>query len=375
MKKIVILILGLCFLCPLSVSAQDIQEETQEQLFEEFDMNEIEDLLKKIFPEEKIGFKDTVLKLINGETEFTFGLIKDMILDQFTYEFQSSKSSMVQMMMILLMAAIFRNFSSVFQNNQVSELSFYVLYMLLVTICIEGFRILMVSVETGIDNMLTFLELLGPIYFLAVAIATGSMTSVAFYNIILFTIYVVEMLILNIILPMIHIYMVVRILNDLSSEEMLSKMTDLLQTVIVWALRTLIAAIAGINTIQGLLSPAIDYVKRSILTRGGEAIPIIGNAVGGVTEIVLGTAVLIKNGIGLTGAIICLILCMGPIIQMAMVTLMYKMTAALAQPVSDKRMIGCVSSMADGATLLLRVVITSCALFLISIAVAAQTVS
>ncbi len=372
MKKIMILVLGLWLFFPLNVCAEEIQQETQEKIFDKFDMREIEALLDEVFPNEKIGFQETILGLIRGDVEFTLEQMADMIWDQFTYEFRSSKSSMVHIMVLLLMAAIFHNFSSVFQNSQVSELSFYVLYMLLVTICIEGFRLLMASVVAGIENMLSFLQLLGPVYFLAVTIATGSVTSIAFYNMILLTICVVEMLILNILLPLIQIYMIVRILNDLSSEDILSKLTDLIQTVIVWSLRTLLAAVFGINMIQGILSPAIDFVKRSILTKGGAALPVIGNAVEGVTEIVLGTAVLIKNGIGLAGAIVCIILCLSPVIQMAVIALMYKMAAALAEPISDKRMIGCVSSMADGAVLLLRVILTSCALFLISIALAAQ---
>ena len=43
---------------------------------------------------------------------------------------------------------------------------------------------------------------------------------------------------------------------------------------------------------------AMDTVKRSALTRGTEAIPGIGDAIGGVTEVIFASAVLVKNGIG-----------------------------------------------------------------------------
>jgi stage III sporulation protein AE len=167
--------------------------------------------------------------------------------------------------------------------------------------------------------------------------------------------------------------MVIQILNDLSTEEYLSKFGELLHTVIVWILRTMLGAVIGINLIQGLLAPAIDSVKRSILLRGGEAIPIIGDVIGGASEVVLGTTVLIKNGIGVAGAIICIAICMAPVVQMAVVTLMYKLTAALIQPISEKRIVGCVSSMADGSEILLRVIFTSGVLFLITIAMVANT--
>lgn len=375
MRKIVILILCVWIFCPVVVNANEIQMDTEKELFELFEFQEMDRLLEEIFPENKLDFKETILGLINGDVQFTFDLIKKMITDQFFYEFNSSKAGMIHILLIAFIAAIFHNFSSVFQNNQVSELSFYVLYMLLVTISLEGFRVLIDSVSCGIADMLDFLKLLGPIYFLAVAIATGSATSIAFYHLILFTIYIVEMLILNVILPIIQIYVIVRILNEITSEEILSKFAELLQTIIVWSLRTLLAAVFGINVIQGILNPAIDLVKRSILTGGGGSLPVIGNVVEGVTEIVLGTAVLIKNGIGLAGAIVCIGICISPVIQMTIISLMYKIMAALIQPVSDKRMVGCLSSMSDGASLLLRILVTSCTLFLISIAMVAATTS
>ena len=119
--------------------------------------------------------------------------------------------------------------------------------------------------------------------------------------------------------------------------------------------------------------PAIDSVKRSVIIKGGEAIPVIGDAIGGATELVLGTAVLIKNGIGVAGMVICLIICLTPIIQMAVTSLLYQMVAAFMQPISDKRMVNCVSGLADGAKLLLQIVFSSGVLFLITIAVVSAT--
>ena len=85
----------------------------------------------------------------------------------------------------------------------------------------------------------------------------------------------------------------------------------------------------------------------------------------------LGTAVLIKNGIGMAGAIICFALCLVPLIQVALIVLMYKVSAAVIQPVSDKRVIGCLESVAEGCHLLLRVVFTTGLLFLLTIVIVA----
>ena len=162
-------------------------------------------------------------------------------------------------------------------------------------------------------------------------------------NLVLLLIYLVELVILNFLIPFVQVYIVVKVMNNLSEEDYLSKFAELCETVIAWTLKTLLAGVTGVNIIQGLLSPAIDSLKRSVVGRSAEAIPVVGDAIGGVTEVMLGTAVLIKNGIGVAGALVCIGICLVPMIQMAVVTLLYKLIAAMIQPVSDKRIVGCIS--------------------------------
>lgn len=378
---IFIVILG-CFFSPRTVYATEIrdkdeqaelQKEVEETIWKEFEFSEIEDLLDDIFPEKKTDFQDLIKKMLSGQTEPSLQVIGEMISDQFFYEWKSSKAGMVHILLIVIVAAVFTNFSNVFQNKQISEISFYVLYLLLITIGLNSFRILIVSASENLERLIGFMKVLGPVYFLAVAFAAGSSTSILFYNLVLLLIYLVELVILNFLIPFVQVYIVVKVMNNLSEEDYLSKFAELCETVIAWTLKTLLAGVTGVNIIQGLLSPAIDSLKRSVVGRSAEAIPVVGDAIGGVTEVMLGTAVLIKNGIGVAGALVCIGICLVPIIQMAVVTLLYKLIAAMIQPVSDKRIVGCISSIADGSQMLLRIIFTTGVLFLLTIAVVTAT--
>lgn len=349
------------------------QEEVQDSLMNQFDFSEIDKMLDEIFPNEKLNFREVLSGLITGDLEFSFELIKQLIVDQFTYEMRNSRSGMIHILLLVIIAAIFTNFSSVFKTTQVAEISFSMLYMFLITICLNNFRILVDAASQNLERLLEFMRLLGPVYFLAVAFASGSSTSVTFYQLVLLLIFFVEILILNFLIPLTQIYLVIRILSEFSPEIHLTKFAELIETIVSWTLKTLLAGVVGLNVIQGLLSPAIDSVKRSLITKGSEAIPIIGDAIGGAAEVVLGTAVLIRNGIGVVGMIVCLVICLAPLIQMAVTALLYQLVAALIQPISDKRMVDCVSSMADGSKMLLRIVFTTGVLFLLTIAVVATT--
>ena len=349
------------------------QEEVQLSLLDKFEFSEIDDMLAEIFPNEKLNVREVLGSLITGDLELSFELIKQVIVDQFTYELRNSRSGIIHILLLVIVAAIFTNFSSVFKSTQVSEISFSMLYMLLITIVLNNFRILVDATSLNLERLLEFMKLLGPVYFFAVALATGSSTSVMFYQLTLLLIFFVEMLVLNFLIPVTQIYLMMRILSELSPQIHLTKFSELIETVVSWTLKTILAGVIGLHVIQGLLSPAIDAVKRSVLTKGTGAIPIIGDAISGTAEVVFGTAVLIQNGIGVIGMIVCLVICLAPLIQMAVTALLYQVIAALIQPISDKRMVETVSSIADGSKMLLRIVFTTGVLFLLTIAVVAAT--
>lgn len=379
MKRWKALILTIFLMFPVIANTAMAQETTQntqdvqDSLLNKFDFSEIDDMLAEIFPNEKLNVREVLGGLITGDLELSFDLVKQVIVDQFNYELRNSRSGMIHILLLVIVAAIFTNFSSVFKSTQVAEISFSMLYMFLITICLSNFRILVDAASMNLERLLEFMKLLGPVYFFAVAIASGSSTSVMFYQLVLLLIFFVEMLILNFLIPITQIYLMMRILSELSPQIHLTKFAELIETVVSWTLKTLLAGVIGLNVIQGLLSPAIDSVKRSLITKGTGAIPIIGDAISGTAEVVFGTAVLIRNGIGVVGMIVCLVICLAPLIQMAVTALLYQVIAALIQPISDKRMVDCVSSIADGSKMLLRIVFTTAILFLLTIAVVAAT--
>ena len=352
-----------------------IQQEVEDALLSEFDFDEIEDSLRRMFPREKISFSEVVSELMSGDIAGVGKIFVEYLSDQIFYEFRYNRENLVYMLLVALTAAVFTNFAGAFQNRQVSEISFYILYMLLITLCLTAFRIATQGLEEQLDSLLDFMRVLCPSYFLAVAFASGSVTSLFFYNVILFLIYAVEIVVVRFLLPVINVYIMVQVLGNLTGEDFLSEFAGLLQKIVSWILRTLLAGIIGINVVQGLLAPAVDTLRRSALTRTAEALPWVGNAVGGTAEVVLGTAVLIKNGIGMAGAIITVLICAVPVLRMLILAFLYRLAAALVQPVSDKRITGCISSVSEGYELLVRVIFTAGVLFLLTIAVVAASTS
>lgn len=371
------------WIVPLCVYAEEnaqdmpegIQSQTEQNMLEEFDFSEIDENLQQLFPEQRIRFRDVVETILSGNWDEMKQMLKGYLSDQFAYEFRNNKKNLVYMLILAIVAAVFTNFSNALKSKQASQISFYVLYMLLITLCLNTFRLAVSGVERRLELLTDFMHFFCPGYFLAVAFASGSGSALLFYQGILVLIYLVELVILKFLLPVVNVYIMVQVMNYMLGEDVLSELGELLKKAVLWSLKTLLGVVVGINVIQGLLTPAMDALKRSTLSKALEAIPGIGNTFGSMTDVVLGTTVLIKNGIGIAGAVLILLVCLAPVIQIVLLTFFYKLAAALVQPVSDKRITMCISSIGSGYELMLKILCTVMVLFLLTLAVVAASTS
>ena len=351
-----------------------ISDKTQNmELLESMDFTDIDRMMEDLFPQERMEFADAVRQIMMGNTDVGRDAIKEMLRERILGAWEVNRKSILYLILLAIVSAVFIGFSDIFQTRQVSQISFYMIYLLVMGICLASFQAASEWMANGVHTLTGFMKVLYPVYFAAVTVAKGSISSLAFYHLAIILIVVIEELLLHLIVPGIHMYVIIRVMNSLQSEDYLSKFAELLETAIGWGLKTLMGGMIGLNVIQGMLGPAIDTVQRSAVTRGMEMVPGVGDLLGGTAEVALGTAVLIKNSIGIVGMFLCLVLCLAPLLQLAVITLGYKLAAALVQPVSDKRIIECISGVGEGCKMLMNCIFVTGILFLVTVAIVTYT--
>ena len=343
------------------------------ELLESMDFTDVDRMMEELFPQETMGFADAVRQIMLGNTDAGREAVKEMLWERMLGAWEVNRKSILYLILLAIAAAVFIGFSDIFQTRQVSQISFYMIYLLVIGICLASFQAASEWMANGVHTLTGFMKVLYPVYFAAVTVAKGSVSSLAFYHLAIILIVVIEELLLHLIVPGIHMYVIIRVMNSLQSEDYLSKFAELLETAIGWGLKTLMGGMIGLNVIQGMLGPAIDTVKRSAVTRGMEMVPGVGDLLGGTAEVALGTAVLIKNSIGIVGMFLCLVLCLAPLLQLAVITLGYKLAAALVQPVSDKRITECIGGVGEGCRMLMNCIFVTGILFLVTVAIVTYT--
>ena len=345
------------------------QEKSQEALLKGLELGEMQETVNELLGEETFSVRQALEKILAGEEVSTPDFVLETVRG-FLYEhLLADREVLFQVVLLVILAALFANFTNVFSGSQAGEASFYIVYMLLLALLIHSFGELSAELSGSLEDLTAFMQALMPSYFLAVTAASGTATAMVFYEMVFGVIYLTQVLLLKAVIPGIQAYVIIELINYLHKEDFLSKLADLLKTILEWTMRTITAVVIGMELIQNMVSPALDSLKRDALGKTAASIPGIGNVINGATEVALGTAVLIRNCLGVMGIVVLVLLGLPPVIKLAMNSLVYKLLAALLQPVSDRRMTGCLSAMGEGCRLLLKVLLTLELLLLITIAI------
>lgn len=358
-----------------AAAAQEEAEDLALAYLDELDLQRLQENIREMFPEAGFDFGESVRKLMRGETPLSAQTVKQVVSGALFAELNRQKDMVRQILLLAVAAAVFSNFVRVFEKNQISDIAFYMIYLLLFVLLMRAFGELNRLTQDNLMQVLHFMRLLLPVYLVAASLAAGSVTAVGFYELTLLLITAAQTVLTYIVLPGIRLYVLFLLVNHLGKEDYFSKLAELIRLAVLWILKTLLALVIGAQTIQSLILPAIDTLKNSVWRKAAGALPVLGNTLSAVTETVLGTAVLLKSAVGAAGLIAIVLICLVPAVRLLICTFLYKAVGAAVQPVSDKRITECISGVGEGAAMLLKTVSVTGVVFLLTLAMVTASIT
>ena len=142
------------------------------------------------------------------------------------------KKILVQVILLVLAASLFSNFTGMFGKGETGGISFYMVYLFLLTILMKSFGQMSRIISSGLEDFVFFMKALMPSYFLAVTAAGGVASAMIFYNMVLAVIYVIQVILLKLVVPGIHLFVLFQLVNYLHKEDILSKMAEFFKTIL-----------------------------------------------------------------------------------------------------------------------------------------------
>ncbi|MDY5578085.1 MAG: stage III sporulation protein AE [Lachnospiraceae bacterium] len=340
------------------------QEDTN--LLDLYDFSEVDEKLEKY--NQSYSFQEIVTTLMQGDFSQSLSMVKEEFIDLFFQELLYHKYAMIKIMILAVISAMFTNLSLLIEKTDISEMGFFITYILMATSLIESFRVILDMVYEVTDNITGFIEIVIPSMVLSVGLCSGQATALGFGEIALFLIYAGEIIIRNILLPAVLFYVIIMIINNLMKEDYLSKFGGVFKGFVLWFLKCFTGLVMGLNLIKGMILPGVDSAGKNTVVKIANLIPGMEDFTS-AGSVFMSSAVIVKNAVGGAVILILVLIVAVPCIKMLVFVVTYKITAALIQPMTDGRISGCVDATATGVLLLNKVVITQVIMLSLSVAI------
>ncbi len=377
MKRTICIIIFLLLIPSISMGEGDVRDLLVEEQLDLFNTHELEKLTEEVLRENNlvkgINFREALTRLIKGEKAFDSKEITKALGTVLLNEVKINFGFLSKILVITLISAILTNLQGTFENSTVSSLANYVTYMVIAILIIGSFNQLMDVVKDNINLMVSFMEILLPILLTFLIIAGGPSTKLLFHPMIIGVVNIIGVLVKSLIFPLIYFSFIVSILSNLSQRIELKKLTELGRQVITFVITAVFTIFVGIISIYGL-STKIDGISiRTAKFAVDQFVPIVGGFLSDAVETVIGSSAILKNGIGIIGLFILILIIIFPIIKITVLLLVYKLIGAVIEPIVSSNISNFFSDMSKTLLMILISMVAVGIMFFITITIIVDT--
>ena len=365
-KKIILLIILLMilfvFLTPISCIATETEEQgaSQEEILEsQQDSLNISSFLEEAQKYTEGSFEDIDMgelfsAAITGNIDNStiaksiVGIVGKEILDCITV--------LGSIIVIIVIHSILKSISEGLENKSVSQITYYVQYILIVTLIMGNFADIIEMVKSSIESLVGFMNSLVPLL-ITLMLTTGNIASAGLLEpIILFIITFIGNFIVGVLIPFVLLSTVLSIVSKVSNRVQVDKLSKFFNSTVVWILGIALTLFVGVLSVEGSLSSTVDGITaKTAKAAVSNFIPVVGKILGDAVDTVIGCSNILKNAVGIVGVIIVIGICIAPIIKLAVLMGLYYLAGAICQPIADEKIVKLLEEMGNTFKMLLAI--------------------
>ena len=280
--------------------------------------------------------KSSIYELVQGKGGFSF---KNMLLSILEYFFQEMiiNGKLLSMLILLTLFSVFlQTMHTAFEEGSVSKIAYFIVYAVLLLIALNSFYSGVSYITDTVRTMSSFMIALIPLI-LGLLASFGNLVAVSFFHpIIIFLINASGLVVSSFILPLLSLAAILLIVSTLNKNHQVTQLASLLTTIGMGTLGLFLTIFLGVMSVQGAASAIQDGIAmKTAKFVAGNFIPIIGRTLTDAADTILSASLLLKNGIGIVGVGIIVLIVLFPALKIAAIAITYKLAAAILQPIAD----------------------------------------
>ncbi|PAB60960.1 stage III sporulation protein AE [Anaeromicrobium sediminis] len=380
MKKTILILLIFFALTSTSYSLDNnnntySQEDILNEQINSIDFQSIDKILDEIDVNGKrelsnINVKKMLIDIIKGEGNYSVKAGIEYSFKVLFREIISNSHILAQIIILSIICTLLSNLSSAFESDSVAQLAYMVCYLLIITLAIKNFSNAISIGNKSIDNMLSFMQALFPIL-ITFIVSTGSITTATLFQPIIYSsISIVSTFMQTIIMPLIFFTAILSMVNNLSSKIHINKLSSLLREGTLVAMGFILTLFSGVIAIKGVTSAASDGLTLRTARFAVESfVPVVGGFISDAFDTIIGCSVLLKNAVGIIGIIVLLIIVSMPLLKILSLIFLYKISAAIIEPITDSKLVNCLNEISKAMVLVFAVVASVAIMFFLAVTI------
>ena len=296
---------------------------------------------------------------LKGESNLSF--LRRAVIKVFGSELSSGIKLMSSVLVLMIIGSICRSIIENLSNEETAKIVYYVQYIIIATVIINSFLEILNLTRNTIEQTTSFMNLLVPL-FTTLVLTTGNIaTTNMFQPILLFGINFISNFSNMVLIPMLLIAMSLTITSSILEKGQLDGISKFFKSSIVWILGIVLTIFTSVLSLEGTLSSSVDgLTSKTTKAAFSNLIPVVGKVLSDSFDTVLGCANILKNTVGILGAIIIIFIVLVPMIKIAIYCVCFKITALFGETLADTRCVKLISGLADGYKILLRNSLWNC---------------
>ncbi|MFD1360669.1 stage III sporulation protein AE [Lentibacillus salinarum] len=314
--------------------------------------------------------KTSIYEFIKDRGSFSIKNTLWGLLEYLWHELILNGKLLGMLLMLTLFSIILQTMQTAFENSAVSKIAYYVVYIVLIYLALNSFYLAVSYANDAIDTMSSFMIALLPLV-LGIMATLGNVITVSFFHpIVIFLINVSGVLVSRFILPLLFLAALLLIVSSLSDQYKVTNLANLLKQVGMGTLGVFLTIFLGVMSVQGATSAVQDGVAmKTTKFITGNFIPVVGRTFTDATDTILSASLLLKNAVGVVGVLIIILLAVFPAIKIFAIALIYKLAAAILQPIGDGPVISTLDTISKYIVFILACLLAVTFMFFLSIVI------
>ena len=339
-------LLLLLFLSPGIGQAEALSQQMRNVL-EGLDFSQLDTLTESMLDGE-VDARSLIEGLASGSQALDASGALARISEAFRRAFSSLLGLMMQILIPAVLCGVVAQMGDAFASDGIAGICRYACFLFVLIPVLSHLAQSAQTVGRAIRQMSDAMQVIFPMLLALLAAVGGSVSSAVLQPAVIAASGTMTTIVRDVTLKLLLCAGAVTAICHLSDRIHLSRLAGLLKDAANWTLGVCFTVFIGVMVVQGVGSAAVDGVSiRTAKYAIDNFVPVVGGMFADTVDTLVGCSLLIKNALGVFALILLCASVLGPLMQVLATVLIFKICAALLEPIADSQLVACIGDLGD----------------------------